>query len=193
MLLDCRNCTALHKRRTLKATNPHCLSLGGVVATAPALRKHNQDQSSKETVKTISLELDRVERGVWAWCGIVFCVVQQDVKGPSWTAEVQKLRGGCKMLQVCLVGSLSLSLVPLFGKSFKQKVPTAPLLHAVLYTTKRMEPFWDQTQISPWPICSLASCQTILFGHGVAKMSAMGFKHLKMLWQPGQPQLDVYV
>lgn len=38
--------------------------IGGVVATAPALRKHNQDQSSKETVKTISLELDRVEHGV---------------------------------------------------------------------------------------------------------------------------------
>lgn len=69
---------SLHKRRTLKATNPHCLSLGGVVATAPALRKHNQDQSSKETVKTISLELDRVEHGnmeyehgavsCFAWC-----------------------------------------------------------------------------------------------------------------------------
>lgn len=68
--------------------------------------------------------------------------------------EVQKLRGGCKMLQVCLVGSLTHSLVPFFGKSFKQKVPTALLLRAVLYTTKRMEPTGIKPRSRPGPFAA---------------------------------------
>lgn len=55
---------SLAQKADTESHQPSLPVIGGVVATAPALRKHNQDQSSKETVKTISLELDRVERGV---------------------------------------------------------------------------------------------------------------------------------